>query len=289
MLGGARGRRGARSRRTPKVRSTRSRRTRPRWSTWPRRDGSPSKPGRRSRRGGPPEPGQSVAAARRDLAGGDAKGRPRPPGVPRRSGTLDDAGRAEAEALHAEALKIVAQEKRVADVGRLRAAGQRFDARVLAEALRDEAQGTEERARWEEARRAIQEEIQRDSPGDGGSRAPPPSETRCPPEARRDMMESPVWLTEDGRIALVLARGQERWVWVQLVDLPSRTIRADALLRAPRAAGQRLPPRAGPHGLVDEPARRLDRARPRALRGDHLPRRRRSHGPPAATPLRSRW
>src|SRR6185436_6920387 len=50
------------------------------------------------------------------------------------------------------------------------------------------------------------------------------------------MMESPVWLTEDGR-TLVLAEGQERWVWIQLVDVSTRTVRAQAVLRAPEPVG----------------------------------------------------
>src|SRR5262249_7923549 len=56
------------------------------------------------------------------------------------------------------------------------------------------------------------------------------------PEATQVMMEEPVWLTEDG-LTLVLAEGHERWVWVQLVDVGSRTVRAEMVLCAPEPMG----------------------------------------------------
>jgi hypothetical protein len=175
-----------------------------------------------------------VAAARRDLAGGDAASALARLDAPLLR-DLGDAERAEAEALRAEAARIVAKEKRVADVGRLRLRGQLFEARSLADELRAEAP-PEERPRWEEERRAIQEEIQRAFRVEI-DREPFPLGEEQSPEATQTMMEAPVWLTEDGR-TLVLVEGRQRWVWIQLVDVGSRTVRAEMVLRTPEPVGK---------------------------------------------------
>jgi hypothetical protein len=176
---------------------------------------------------------EEVLAARGDLAGGDASAALSrlDPSVLR---DLDDEERAAAEAVRAEAARLVTRDKRVADVGRLRRAGNLFEARALAGELRAEAP-PEERPRWEEERQAIQEEIQRAFHVEI-DREPSPLDGEPGPEATQPMMEAPVWLTEDGR-TLVLAAGKERWVWVQLVDVDSRTVRAQMVLRAPEPVG----------------------------------------------------
>ena len=99
---------------------------------------------------------RAARSARGDAAGGARAA----PGALAARDLGDGPERAEAEALRAEAARVVAAERRVGEVGRLRQAGQLFEARALAEALAAEAEGDEQR-RWEEERRAIQEEIQR--------------------------------------------------------------------------------------------------------------------------------
>lgn len=172
---------------------------------------------------------QEILAARRDLAGGDAASALARLDAPV-LGDLADEERAEAEALRAEAARILTHDNRVADVGRLRGSGRLFEARGLADELLAEAP-VEERPRWEHERRAIQEEIQRVFRVEI-DREPLPLGEEASPDATQIAMEAPVWLTEDGR-TLVLAEGQQDRVWVQLVDLGSRMVRAEMVLRTP--------------------------------------------------------
>ncbi len=174
-----------------------------------------------------------VEAARRDLARGEAAAALARLDAPVRR-DLGDEESAEAEALRVEAARIVLREKRVADVGRLRRSGHLFEARALAgEILAEDP--PEERPRWEQERRALQEEIQRAFRVEI-DREPTPLVEGAVPEAMQVMMEEPVWLTEDG-LTLVLAEGHERWVWLQLVDVGSRTVRAEMVLSAPEPVG----------------------------------------------------
>ncbi len=149
----------------------------------------------------------------------------------RRLRDLGDEEHAEAEALRAEAARIVVREKRVADVGRLRRNGHLFEARALADELLAEAP-PEERAALGggEAGRS-----RRRSSGPSTSRSiasAVPLGMEEGPDATQTMMEAPVWLTEDGR-TLVLAEGKRDRVWVQLVDVASRTVRVHMVLRTP--------------------------------------------------------
>lgn len=177
---------------------------------------------------------EEVAEARRDLARGDAAAALTRLTAPALR-DLGDEGRAEAEALRAEAAQIVFREKRVAEVGRLRRSGQLFEARALAGELLAEARvrdgGAPERLRWEQERRSIQEEIQRAFHVEI-DHGPSPFGEEALPDATLPMMEAPFWVTEDGG-TLVLTEGHGRWVWLQLVDVASRTVRADMLLCAP--------------------------------------------------------
>jgi hypothetical protein len=143
---------------------------------------------------------------------------------------LGDEDHAEAEALRAQAARILTHDKRVADVGRLRRTGHLFEARALAGELLAEAP-LEERPRWEQERQAIQEEIQRAFRVEI-DREPFPFGEGASPDATQTTMEASVWLTEDGR-TLVLAEAQRDRVWVQLVDVDSRMVRVQMALRTP--------------------------------------------------------
>jgi hypothetical protein len=175
----------------------------------------------------------TVLEARRELDGGDAAA-----ALARlEAAVLRDLGeteRAGAEALRAEAGRIVAKDKRAAEVGRLRQAGMLFEARALAEELRDAAEG-DERAHWEEERRAIHEAAQR-AFVITVDREPRPLGAEPYPDPEQTMFDAPIWLTEDGRTA-VLVEGHERWVWVQIVDVGAQTVRAEVLLRTPEPMG----------------------------------------------------
>ncbi len=174
-----------------------------------------------------------VVAARFHLASGDAASALLLLDAPLRR-DLGDEEHAEAEALREQAAAIVLKERRVADVGRLRQGKHLFEARELAGELLAEAP-PQERPRWEEERRVIQEEIQRAFHVEI-DHEPRPLEEGAIPKATQVMMEEPVWLTEDG-LTLVLVEGHERWVWVQLVDVESRLVRAEMVLSAPEPLG----------------------------------------------------
>ncbi len=177
---------------------------------------------------------EEVGAARRDLDAGDAAGALRrlEALAPRELGEGPE--RAEVEALRAEAVRVVTAERRVGEVERLRQAGQLFDARSLAEALAAESEG-EERRRWEEERRAIQETIQRDFRVEIDAEPRPAGEDE-PPEGLITAMEPPIWLTGDGR-TLVTARGRDRRVRIRIVDVGAAMIRSEILLRTPEPIG----------------------------------------------------
>jgi hypothetical protein len=176
---------------------------------------------------------EAVAAARRDLAGGDAAA-----AIARLDAPLlrhlDDEEQAAAEVLRAEAAWIVLREKRVAEVSRLRLRAQLFEARDLADALLAEAP-PDERPRWEQERAAIQDEIQRAFRVEA-HHEPSPFGAEAVADATQTMMEPPVWLTEDGR-TLVLVEGHERWLWIQLVDVERRMVRTELVLRTPEPMG----------------------------------------------------
>lgn len=142
--------------------------------------------------------------------------------------------RAEAAALRAEAARVVEKERRAAEVGRLRAAGQMFEARALAEELAAGAAG-EERARWEAERRAIQAEIQAAFRVEVDDE-PRPFDPRSDPSGRTTFGAPMRWLTADGA-TLVLAEGYDRWVQVSVIDHARMTVRAVVALRTPDAVG----------------------------------------------------
>lgn len=181
---------------------------------------------------------EEVLAARRDLSGGDAASAIARLDASLRS-DLGDALRAEAEAMRAEAARILTHDNRVAEVARLRRTGHLFEARALADELlaevpratEPEAAPDPERARWEQERRDIQAEIQRAFRVEIDNEPFPFGDEEIP-DATQTMMEAPVWLTDDGR-TLVLAEGQRDRVWIQLVDVPSRMVRAQMVLRTP--------------------------------------------------------
>lgn len=143
---------------------------------------------------------------------------------------LPDGERPAAEALRGEAAHVVAIARRVAEVARLRAAGNLFAARELADELAAESEG-EARARWEEERRALQEEIQAafhvevdEEPGqlDGG----------LAPFPRLMFWHTAPWLTADG-LHLVLAEGIGPRVVINVVERAGQVVQAAVLLRAP--------------------------------------------------------
>ncbi len=176
---------------------------------------------------------EELLAARRELSAGDAASALARLDAPVLR-NLGDEEHAAAEALREEAARIVLKEKRVADVGRLRRGGQLFEAREIAEALLAEAP-PEERPRWEQEKQAIQGAIQQAFRVEI-DREPSPFHEGAIADAMQTMMEAPVWLTEDGR-TLVLTEGQHDRVWLQIVDVGSRTVRAEMVLRTPEPVG----------------------------------------------------
>jgi hypothetical protein len=147
---------------------------------------------------------------------------------------LSPGDRAEAAALRAEATRLVDRARRVADVGRRRAAGQLFEARALAEGLAAESAG-DERARWEAEQRALQAAIQcayRVEVDD----APRPFDVRADLNGRFSIHDANFGLTADGS-ALVQGETQGRRLLLQVIDLAGFTLRATVSLSTPAPLG----------------------------------------------------
>jgi hypothetical protein len=181
-----------------------------------------------------------VLAAEGDLAGGNASAAlARLEAVGLRD--LGEDERAAAEALRAEAARIVSHARRVAEVERLRRGGQAvqlFDAMALAGELAVEADGAE-RARWEEEREAIHAAIQRAFHVEVAREPRPLGEDASPETVGRVFSDASMELTEDGR-TMVLCEEHQRWVWLQIVDVETKTVRAEISLRAPEHMGSGL-------------------------------------------------
>ena len=147
---------------------------------------------------------------------------------------LPEGERAEAAALEAAATRVVDRRRRAETTVRLRAAGQLFEARALAEGL---AEGVDEkeRARWEQERNAIRADIRQ------RFRIEVDEEPRAAEELGRfrpypAASEVPWWLTADGR-GIVIVRVYERWVVVRVLDRETMLVHPTVLLRTPEPLG----------------------------------------------------
>jgi hypothetical protein len=149
-------------------------------------------------------------------------------------GDLPEEARAEATALRARG----AREAKVAEVGRLRAAGALFEARALVEELAAEAE-SEERARWAAERAAIQRGIQIAFCVEVDDEPIPIDELMGDLVGRVSMQDALHWLIADGS-AFVMAEGRERWAMVHVIERATLTVRASVLLRAPEIIGNLL-------------------------------------------------
>lgn len=137
---------------------------------------------------------------------------------------------AAALALRAEAAAVAAREERIAEVARLRAGDHLFEARALAEELAKGSEG-EERTRWEEERRAIQQAIQRRFRVEVDEE-PRPFHLPDLPIGLGALTDAHRWLTADGH-TIIHARAHDHWVIIEAVDRATRVVRTTVALRAP--------------------------------------------------------
>jgi hypothetical protein len=177
--------------------------------------------------------GEDVASARAALAAGDAASallRLDPQALRH----LPEPEREAAAALRAEATALVARAEKIAKLGQLRAAGKLFEARRIAEELAADA-GAEDRALWLAERRSIQEVIQRDFCVTVDDR-PTPIDDRSVVMGTVTMWDAQRWIAADGR-TMVMAQSIGRWLFLHVIDVMDRTVRARVSLRTPSDAG----------------------------------------------------